>query len=120
MLRASCLILIKKLFQAGKINEETKEKCLKWIQSDDNHRKIRNLIAMILLPKKLHLDDESQAAYLRAAVSRVSQKKQNFKSTNKISFSDCKPNCVGKARRFDVVARLSTTLWRQRKTQVET
>ena len=35
------------------------------------HQQIRNLIAMILLPKKLHKNDESQAAYLRAAVSRV-------------------------------------------------
>ena len=68
MLGTSCTILIKELFKAGKINEERKEECLQWIQSDKNHQKIRNLIAMILLPKKLHVDDDSQAAYLRAAV----------------------------------------------------
>ena len=78
MLRTSCTILIKKLFKAGKINEERKEKCLAWIQSDENHQKIRNLIAMILLPKKLHKSGDSQAAYLRAAVSRVSLQKQDF------------------------------------------
>ena len=38
----------------------------------ETHHKIRNLIAMILLPKKLHKNDESQAAFLRAAISRVS------------------------------------------------
>ena len=32
----------------------------------------QELIMMILLPKKLHVDDQSQAAFLRAAVSRVS------------------------------------------------
>ena len=73
MLRASCLILIKKLFQAGKIDEERKNKCLKLINYPEVHREIRNLIAMILVPKKLHVNDNSQAAYLRAAVSRVSQ-----------------------------------------------
>ena len=40
--------------------------------SESVHEDIRNLIAMILLPKKLHENDQSQAAYLRAAVSRVS------------------------------------------------
>ena len=72
MLRASCQILIKKLYQAEKIDEFQKEKCLNYITEDENHQKIRNLIAMILLPKKLHKNDESQAAYLKAAVSRVS------------------------------------------------
>ena len=72
MLRASCSILIKKLYEAGKIEEYRKDKCLQFIRSDENHMKIRNLIAMILLPKRLHVNDESQAAFLRAAVSRVS------------------------------------------------
>ena len=61
------------MFEAGKIDEKRKQECLKYIKEDDVHRKIRNLIAMILLPKKLHTNDDSQAAYLRAAVSRVSQ-----------------------------------------------
>ena len=72
MIRASCSILIKKLFEAGKINQDRKEECLNFIKKESVHREIRNLIAMILLPKKLHKNDESQAAYLRAAVSRVS------------------------------------------------
>ena len=72
MIRSSCSILVKKLFEAGKINEERKTSCLKFIMEDETHEEIRNLIAMILLPKKMHKNDESQAAYLRAAVSRVS------------------------------------------------
>ena len=78
MLRASCTILIKKLFQAGEIDEERKNKCLYFINYPEVHREIRNLIAMILVPKKLHVNDDSQAAYLRAAVSRVSHYKQEF------------------------------------------
>ena len=35
------------------------------------HRIIVNLLMMVLVPRKLHTDDESQAGYLRAAVSRV-------------------------------------------------
>ena len=72
MLRASCSILIKKQFKAGKISEEKKERSLEFIMDKKNHEKIRNLIAMILVPKKMHESDSSQAAYLRAAVSRVS------------------------------------------------
>ena len=81
MLRSSCSILIKKLFKAGKISEERKSKCLEYIMQDGNHEKIRNLIAMILVPKKMHKNDESQAAYLRAAVSRVSATLELFVST---------------------------------------
>ena len=72
MIRASVKILIKKLFEAGKIDQELKEQCLECIKSPEIHQQIRNLIAMILLPKKLHKNDDSQAAYLKAAVSRVS------------------------------------------------
>ena len=72
MIRASVKILIKKLFESGKIDQERKEKCLEWITTDEKHQEIRNLIAMILVPKKLHKNDESQAAHLKAAVSRVS------------------------------------------------
>ena len=78
MIRASVKILIKKLFEAGKIDEERKQNCFKWITSDQKHQEIRNLIAMILVPKKLHKNDESQAAYLKAAVSRVSHSKKVF------------------------------------------
>ena len=72
MLRSSCSILIKKLFEAGKIDLQRKQGCLEFIMDEDNHEKIRNLIAMILLPKKRHKNDDAQTAYLRAAVSRVS------------------------------------------------
>ena len=34
--------------------------------SGENHEKIRNLIVLILLPKKMHMNDHSQTAYLRA------------------------------------------------------
>ena len=77
-LRSACSILIKKLFEAGKIDEETKSQCLWYINNEENHRKIRNLIAMILVPKKIHKDDSSQAAFLRAAVSRVSSYTKNI------------------------------------------
>ena len=66
MLRTSCRILIKKLFLEKKIDRKRKEKCLEFINGPEVHQEIRNLIAMILLPKKLHENDESQAAYLRA------------------------------------------------------
>ena len=36
------------------------------------HVQVRNMIMMILVPRKLHVDDCTQAAYLEAAVSRVS------------------------------------------------
>ena len=72
MLRASCSILIKQLFEAGKIDKSRKNECLDFIMDAKIHELIRNLIAMILIPKKIHENDESQAAYLRAAVSRVS------------------------------------------------
>ena len=60
------------MYEAGKIDYQRTEECIEYIMSDENHRKIRNLIAMILLPKTLHKNEESQTAYLRAAVSRVS------------------------------------------------
>ena len=72
MLRTSCSVLIKQLFGAGKITRERREESLNFIMSAENHKKIRNLVAMILLPKKLHKNDQSQTAFLRAAVSRVS------------------------------------------------
>ena len=108
MLRGSCRILINKLFEAGKIDEKRKYECLEFIMRDRAHQDIRNLIAMILLPKKLHKNDKSQAAYLRAAVSRVS-------CQNKLSIciSDCKSNCIGKLWRFDAGTHLLSTFPRR-------
>lgn len=42
------------------------------LQKDRVHVELRNLIMMLLVPKKLHTDGEHQGAFLRAAVSRVS------------------------------------------------
>ena len=71
MIRTECGRLINYLFDNGKINANKKEEYLKYINEEDTHTKIRNLIMFILLPKKLHIDGEHQAAFLRAAVSRV-------------------------------------------------
>ena len=78
MLRSSCSIMIKQLYDAGKIDEGRKKKCLEFVMKNESHEKIRNLIAMILLPKKIHQNDISQAAYLKAAVSRVSHRGHKF------------------------------------------
>lgn len=84
MLRTACLRLIqschehKVICDIGPIPEhhkliddDRKQKCEEYIRREEVHVEIRNLIMMVLLPKKLHKDDESQEAYLRAAVSRV-------------------------------------------------
>ena len=71
MLRTSCLLLIDSCFQLGLIDEDRRRRCCEYIQKEDTHIEIRNLIMMILLPRKLHMDDHTQGAYLRAAVSRV-------------------------------------------------
>ena len=72
MLRASCSILIKKLFEAQKINELKMQKCLKFIKSETSHKKIRNLLSMFILPERIHEKDNSDSAFIRSAVSRVS------------------------------------------------
>ena len=79
MIRAECTRLIKYLFQNGKINEQMKNKYLKYINEEDTHKEIRNLVMMILLPKRLHFDGAHQAAFLRAAVSRVTKFKNLIK-----------------------------------------
>ena len=71
MIRAECRRLINYLFYIGKINKQKKNKCLEYLNRESTHTEIRNLIMFILLPKKLHIDGEHQAAFLRAAVSRV-------------------------------------------------
>ena len=75
MVRTECRRLIKHLFEHGKIDKKKMNKCLEYINKEENHVEIRNLIMMVLLPKKLHFDSDHQAAFLRAAVSRV----RNFK-----------------------------------------
>lgn len=71
MLRTSCIILIRRLYEIGHIDKEIKKRCEEYIHQEKVHVEIRNLLMMILLPKKLHVDGEHQAAFVRAAVSRV-------------------------------------------------
>ena len=71
MLRTSCLLLIDSCFQLGLIDDDEKQEYFEYIQKEETHVEIRNLIMMILLPRKLHTDDHTQGSYLRAAVSRV-------------------------------------------------
>ena len=77
MLRTSMKILIKRCHEIGVVDQTQMNELLDHISGEDVHVEIRNLIMMILLPKKLHVDDSSQAAFLRAAVSRVSIMKIN-------------------------------------------
>ena len=105
MLRASCSILIKTLRAEEKIDEKREADCLKFIMKPENHRTIRNLVAMILLPKQLHKNDKSNAAYLRAAVSRVSC------TVDFVNYNlDCKSNGSWKTWRFYVGTNLSAVI----------
>ena len=54
------------------MDQSDMNRCLDHISCEEAHVHIRNLIMMVLLPKQLHIDSLNQAAYLRAAVSRVS------------------------------------------------
>ena len=72
MLRVSCKLLIEQCYECELIDAYRKQRCDEFITSEKVHVEIRNLTMMILLPRKLHLDDETQAAFVRAAVSRVS------------------------------------------------
>ena len=71
MLRTSCRIFIQQCYNHGLIDERRKRQLETYIMEEKVHCIIRNLLMMVLIPKKLHVDDESQAAYLRACVSRV-------------------------------------------------
>ena len=72
MLRTSTKLFIRRCHEIGLIDEDKMNRLLRYISEEEVHVELRNLIMMILLPKKLHVDDQSQAAFLRAAVSRVS------------------------------------------------
>ena len=71
MVRTECRRLINCLYSNGKINDAKKDECLKYVNDEKTHKIIRNLAMMLLLPKRLHFDGPHQAAFLRAAVSRV-------------------------------------------------
>ena len=62
------------MYTENKINRAKYEECLWFISRDKVHVEMRNLIMMVLLPKKLHFDDNSQSAFLRAAISRMANK----------------------------------------------
>ena len=72
------MLLIDSCYRHNLIDNQRKEKCKTFIKSEKTHVEIRNLIMMILLPRKLHIDDNTQGAYLRAAVSRVRHKTSYF------------------------------------------
>ena len=71
MIRNSCRVMIENLKKNGIIDEDIYDFCMKMINDSLFHVETRNAILMILVPRHLHVDDESQTAFLRAAVSRV-------------------------------------------------
>ena len=78
MIRNSCRVFIENLKQDGvfdgpKTQWDGYDESIKLINEDKFHVETRNAILMILVPRQLHVDDQSQAAFLRAAVSRVRQ-----------------------------------------------
>ena len=75
MLRTSTKLFIRRCHEIELVNQAKMNKLLDYISKEEVHVELRNLIMMILLPKKLHVDDQSQAAFLRAAASRVSYEK---------------------------------------------
>ena len=56
----------------SKKNFFDKQKELKYIRSNEVFVEMRNSMLMTIVPKKMTQIDEGQAAYLRAAISRVS------------------------------------------------
>ena len=79
MMRTACMRLIRQCYESGIIDEVKRRQCEEFISAEESHVHIRNLTMMVLLPRKLHVDDETQAAYLRAAISRVRFKLQKQK-----------------------------------------
>ena len=63
-----------------KFNVDVYETCMEKINGSSFHVDTRNAILMVLVPRHLHVDDESQTAFLRAAVSRV--RKLNFETNH--------------------------------------
>ena len=57
MLRTSMKLLIQRCHDNGVIDQAKMKKLLGEISEDKVHVELRNLTMMILLPKKLHVDD---------------------------------------------------------------
>ena len=72
MIRAECRRNIKFLFRNRMISETTQKGCFDYMSNEQIHTEMRNLLMIILLPKKLHENGPGQSAHLRAAISRVS------------------------------------------------
>ena len=72
MIRAECRRVLEFLFNNHFIDELKLQRCLDFINKESVHKEIRNLMMIVLLPKKLHESGPDQSAYLRAAMSRVS------------------------------------------------
>ena len=53
-------------------NDFDKQEELKYIRSNEVFVEMRNSMLMTIVPKKMTQKDKGQAAYLRAAISRVS------------------------------------------------
>lgn len=96
MLRVSCQLLIEQCYKCELINDQGKSDFLMYITGREVHVELRNLIMMILLPRKLHKDDKTQSAYLRAAVSRVGTL---YLSTH-LFCPDRQSNCDGTTRSY--------------------
>ena len=71
MLRVSCRRLLKQCFSNGAIDDKELKRLRKMLSSDKFHKETRTLLMMTILPRTLHEDSPKQAAYIKAALSRV-------------------------------------------------
>ena len=87
MIRQSWKLTLDQMEEAvnnGTWTGNSKESCMTWIddfdyndamkerESSDLFLEIRNLMMMIIVPKRIHKKDSKQSAYLRASIVRVS------------------------------------------------
>lgn len=74
MLRHSWRFFLRHLLDEELItNKEYKEEYA-YVNSNDVFKEIKNLLMLMIVPKKMHIGDTSQAAYLKAAISRLCHK----------------------------------------------
>ena len=106
MIRAECRRNIKFLFRNKMISEAMQKDCLDYMSNEQTHTEMRNLLMIILLPKKTHTSGSDQSAFLRAAISRVSL----ILSNSKLIDSACDQNCVGERRNILIEASLRILL----------
>ena len=82
------------LSKSQHISQDKRNECLNFINKEEVHTEIRNLLMIILLPKKISESGSNQSAFLRAAISRVSLVRKEF---NLFCIAR-PPNCVGERR----------------------